>query len=53
LIAQVEVEEELIRLSGLLERQVTELAKRARAAAEAEADHKVAYAYEATEEADQ
>jgi hypothetical protein len=44
LIAQVEVEEELIRLSGLLERQVTELAKRARAAAEAEADHKVAYA---------
>lgn len=43
-ISQVEVEDELLRLSGLLERQVSELAKRARAAAEAEADHKIAYA---------
>lgn len=43
-LSQVEVEQELMRLSAMAEKALQELAKRARAAAEAEVKHKVARA---------
>jgi len=43
-LSQVEVEQELMRLSQMAEKALQELAKRARAAAEAEVAHKVARA---------
>lgn len=43
-LSQVSVEREILRISGLLDHQVTEIAKRARNAAQSEADYKLAYA---------
>lgn len=43
-LAQVDVESEIMRLGGLCEKATHEVAKRARAAAEADADFKVANA---------
>lgn len=43
-MSQVSVEQEILRISGLLDHQVGEVAKRARAAAEAEVAWKLAYA---------
>lgn len=43
-IAQVDIEAEILRLSALAEKVTQELARRARAAAEADATYKVAHA---------
>lgn len=43
-MSQVSVEREILRISGLLDHQVGEVAKRARAAAEAEVAYKLAFA---------
>lgn len=43
-LSQVSVEREILRVAGLLDHQVGEIAKRARAAASAEVDHKLAHA---------
>ena len=43
-LSDLDIRAEIVRFSSLLDRQVTEVAKRARAAADAEADHKVAFA---------
>jgi hypothetical protein len=44
MLAQADVENEIMRLSGLAEKVTLEMAKRAQASAEADADYKVAHA---------
>lgn len=43
-LSQAQVEQEIVRLSNLAEKATTALAKRARSAAEADADYKAAHA---------